>query len=71
MAAVNILSASLTLQYPDDPCCPEIRNRKFAFKGTNIPVVETFIINPLECTHTPRSINAFKGGIAIMRKEFP
>jgi hypothetical protein len=29
---------------------------------TSIPVVETFIINPLECTHAPRGVNTFKGG---------
>ena len=31
-----------------------IGNRKSVFKETTIPVMETFIINPLECNHTPR-----------------
>lgn len=31
------------------PHCPGIGNRKSVFKGTTISVVETFIINPLEC----------------------
>lgn len=38
------------------PYCPEIGNRKSAFKGTSIPVVETFIIDLLECTHAPRGV---------------
>ena len=30
-------------------------------KETTIPVVETFIINPLECNHAPAGVNSFKG----------
>lgn len=44
------------------PHCPEIGNRKSVFKETAIPVVETFIINPLECNHAPKGVNTFKGG---------
>ena len=44
------------------PYCPGIGNRKSVFKETAIPVVETFIINPLECNHAPRGVNTFKGG---------
>ena len=38
----------------------EIGNRKSVFKETAIPVVETFIINPLECNHAPKGVNTFK-----------
>lgn len=44
------------------PCSPGIGNRKSVFKETTIPMVETFIINPLECNHAPRGVNTFKGG---------
>ena len=44
------------------PCCPGVGNRKSVIKETAIPVVETFIINPLECNHAPFGVNTFKGG---------
>ena len=40
----------------------DLGNRKSVFKETAIPVVETFIINPLECNHAPFGVNTFKGG---------
>ena len=52
----------LKLARNTQPRCPDSGNRKSVFKETVIPVVETFIINPLECNHAPRGVNTFKGG---------
>ena len=38
------------------------RKPQIRFLGNHIPVVENFIINPLECNHAPRGGNTFKGG---------
>ena len=63
LATLIILHFSQYRKIKTDNCGRTgVGNRKSVIKETAIPVVETFIINPLECNYAPFGVNTFKGG---------